>query len=137
MARTSTKLPIDSDRLEALTGLLRDGLTIASASKFMGIPLPTLEGWLRKYPSLRMAVDESVAHHEHQLLSHATRHAQRDGKIAIALLERRYGHWNKTDKREVDAKVQSTTVSPALLAALAHGREDLRVGDAPQGPSPT
>ena len=130
MARTSTKLPIDSDRLEALTGLLRDGLTIASASKFMGIPLPTLEGWLRKYPRLRMAVDEAVAHHEHQMLAHATRHAARDGKIAIALLERRFGHWNKADKREVTADVRQTTVSPALLAALSSGREE---GAPPRG----
>jgi len=128
MATKLRKPPLDDAQLETLTGLLRDGLTIASASKFMRIPLPTLEGWMRKYPSLRMAVDESVAHHEHTLLAHATRHAQRDGKIAIALLERRYGHWNKTDKREVDAKVESTTVSPALLAALAQGKEDLRVG---------
>ncbi len=137
MAAKLRKPPLDDTQMETLTGLLRDGLTIASATKFMRISLPTFEGWLRKYPSLRMAVDESVAHHEHTLLAHATRHAQRDGKIAIALLERRYGHWNKTDKREVDAKVQSTTVSPALLAALAHGKEDLRGGGAPQGPSTT
>ena len=77
-----------------------------------------------------MAVDEAVAHHEHQMLAHATRHAARDGKIAIALLERRFGHWNKADKREVTADVRQTTVSPALLAALSSGREE---GAPPRG----
>jgi len=123
-SKSTRKPPMTDDQIGELSALLRDGLNITSAAKFLRIPLPTLEGWMRKYPMLRMAVDEAVAHHEHQMLHHATRHAQRDGKIAIALLERRFGHWNKADKREITADVTQTTVSPALLAALSAGKEE-------------
>ena len=124
--KTPVKCPLTDDELDALTQLLRDGLNIKSASNYLGKPLPTVEKWLRKYPRLRMAVDEAIAHHEHQMLSHATRHATRDGKVALAILERRFAHWNKPDKSEVTASVKTTTVSPALLAALAAGKEEVR-----------
>ena len=123
--KASRQPPITEDQIDQLTGLLRDGMSIASSAKYLRISGSSLEKWIRKFPTLREVVDEAIAHHEHFLLARATAYAQRDGKIAIALLERRYAHWVKTDRREVTADITQTSVSPALLAALAAGKEEV------------
>ena len=114
--------PVDEEKITALTEAVRDGLSLVSAAKFVEIPLPTVEGWMRKYPALKMAVGKASADHEHRLLSLATDHAARDGKLAIAILERRHAQWNKTERQEIKQTAQGT-VSPELLRALAAAPE--------------
>ena len=121
-----TKMPpIDAEKIAALTEAIRDGLSLVSAAKFVEIPLPTVEGWMRKYPALKMAVGKASADHEHRMLSLASTHAERDGKLAIAILERRHAQWNKTERQEIKQTAQGT-VSPELLRALAAAPEKVK-----------
>ena len=115
----ATKMPpVETERINALTDAIRDGLSLTSAAKFVEIPLPTVEGWVRKYPALKTAVEKATADHEHRMVQLATAHAERDGKLAIAILERRHAQWNKTERQEIK-QTASGTVSPALLRAIA------------------
>ena len=125
--------PIDADKIAALTEAIRDGLSLVSAAKFVEIPLPTVEGWLRKYPALKMAVGKASADHEHRMLMMASEHAARDGKLAIAILERRHAQWNKTERQEIKQTAQGT-VSPELLRALAATPERIKETTVPTPP---
>ena len=118
-----TKLPpLPADKINALTDAVRDGLSLPSACKFTELSLPQVEKWLRQYPALKLAVDKASADHEHRMIDLAETHAARDGKLAIAILERRHAQWNKTERQEVK-QTTSGTVSPELLRALAHAPE--------------
>ena len=114
--------PIDAVKIEELIAAITDGLSLTSAAQFTEIPLPTLEGWVRKYPALKMAVGKATADHEHRMLALAEAHAARDGKLAIAILERRHSQWNKTERQEIK-QTAAGTVSPELLKALASAPE--------------
>jgi len=124
-----TKLPpIPEETVSALCDVIREGLSLPSACKFVELSLPQVEKWLRIYPALKTRVDKATADHEHHLVSLATQHSQRDGKLAIAILERRHSQWNKTDRQEIKQETQGT-VSPELLRALAGAPEKV----APRG----
>lgn len=121
-----TKLPpLPADKIEALTAAVRDGLSLPSACKFVEVSLPQIEKWLRQYPALKLAVEKAAADHEHRMVSLAETHAARDGKLAIAILERRHAQWNKTEKQEVRQSA-SGTVSPELLRAMATAPETVK-----------
>jgi len=121
-----TKLPpLPADKIDALTAAVRDGLSLPSACKFVEVSLPQIEKWLRQYPALRLAVEKASADHEHRMVSLAEQHAARDGKLAIAILERRHAQWNKTEKQEVKQSA-SGTVSPELLRAMATAPEPVK-----------
>jgi len=121
-----TKLPpLPADKIEALTAAVRDGLSLPSACKFVEVSLPQIEKWLRQYPALKLAVEKAAADHEHRMVSLAETHAARDGKLAIAILERRHAQWNKTEKQEVKQSA-SGTVSPELLRAMATAPETVK-----------
>ena len=126
-----TKLPpVPAEKIEALTTAIRDGLNLVSACKFTEIPLPQVEKWLRIYPALKMAVEKASADHEHRMLMTATVAAERDGKLAIAILERRHAQWNKTERQEI-RQTTNGTVSPELLRALAGAPEPIKRRDDP------
>jgi hypothetical protein len=121
-----TKLPpLPAEKIEALTDAIRDGLSLVSASKFVELSLPQVEKWVRMYPALKIALDKASADHEHRLLQIATDNAARDGKLAIAILERRHAQWNKTERQEIK-QTQTGTVSPELLRALASAPEKIK-----------
>ena len=124
-----TKLPpLPEEKINDLTSAVRDGLSLVSAAKFVELPLPQIEKWVRIYPALKMALDKASADHEHRMLQIATDNAARDGKLAIAILERRHAQWNKTERQEIKQTAQGT-VSPELLRALAATPE--RIKDTP------
>jgi hypothetical protein len=121
-----TKLPpLPADKIEALTDAVRDGLSLPSACKFTEVSLPQIEKWLRQYPALRLAVEKASADHEHRMVTLAEHHAARDGKLAIAILERRHAQWNKTERQEIK-QTGSGTVSPELLRAMSTAPETVK-----------
>ena len=121
-----TKLPpLPADKIDALTAAVRDGLSLPSACKFVEVSLPQVEKWLRQYPALRLAVEKASADHEHRMVSLAEQHAARDGKLAIAILERRHAQWNKTERQEIK-QTATGTVSPELLRAMSTAPETVK-----------
>ena len=121
-----TKLPpLPADKIEALTAAVRDGLSLPSACKFVEVSLPQIEKWLRQYPALRLAVEKASADHEHRMVTLAEHHAARDGKLAIAILERRHAQWNKTERQEIKQTAMGT-VSPELLRAMSTAPETVK-----------
>lgn len=121
-----TKLPpLPADKIDALTAAVRDGLSLPSACKFVEVSLPQIEKWLRQYPALRLAVEKATADHEHRMVSLAEQHAARDGKLAIAILERRHAQWNKTERQEIK-QTATGTVSPELLRAMSTAPETVK-----------
>ena len=117
--------PIPEASTNALIEAIRDGLSLPSACKFTELSLPQVEKWIRIYPALKMAVEKAGADHEHRMIQLAENHAAKDGKLAIAILERRHAQWNKTERQEIK---QSTagTVSPELLKALPAAPERVK-----------
>ena len=117
--------PIPEASTNALIEAIRDGLSLPSACKFTELSLPQVEKWIRIYPALKMAVEKASADHEHRMIQLAENHAAKDGKLAIAILERRHAQWNKTERQEIK---QSTagTVSPELLKALTAAPERVK-----------
>ena len=135
IAQPTKMPPIPEEKIDALCDVIREGLSLPSACKFTELSLPQIEKWLRMYPALKTAVEKATADHEHRMVQLASTHAARDGKLAIAILERRHGQWNKTDRQEIKQETQGT-VSPELLRALANAPERTRPRDTtpPQGP---
>lgn len=117
--------PIPEATTDALIEAIRDGLSLPSACKFTELSLPQVEKWIRIYPALKMAVEKAGADHEHRMIQLAEQHAARDGKLAIAILERRHAQWNKTEKQEVKQSATGT-VSPELLKALTAAPERVK-----------
>tara|TARA_X000001382_G_scaffold85560_1_gene60634 strand:- start:6544 stop:7239 length:696 start_codon:yes stop_codon:yes gene_type:complete len=118
-----TKLPpIPEEKIDQLCDVIREGLSVQSAAKFVELSVPQVEKWTRMYPALKLRIDKATADHEHHLVALATQASQRDGKLAIAILERRHGQWNKTDRQEIKQETQGT-VSPELLKALQSAPE--------------
>lgn len=124
-----TKMPpLPEDKINALTDAVRDGLSLPSACKFTELSLPQIEKWLRQYPAMKLALEKAAADHEHRLIALAEQHAARDGKLAIAILERRHAQWNKTERQEVK-QTGNGTVSPELLRAMASAPETVKPRD--------
>ena len=125
IAQPTKMPPIPEATTDALIEAIRDGLSLPSACKFTELSLPQVEKWIRIYPALKMAVEKAGADHEHRMIQLAENHAAKDGKLAIAILERRHAQWNKTERQEIK---QSTagTVSPELLKALTAAPERVK-----------
>ena len=125
IAQPTKMPPIPEASTNALIEAIRDGLSLPSACKFTELSLPQVEKWIRIYPALKMAVEKAGADHEHRMIQLAENHAAKDGKLAIAILERRHAQWNKTERQEIK---QSTagTVSPELLKALTAAPERVK-----------
>jgi len=120
--------PLPVEKIDELTAAVRDGLNLVSACKFVELSLPQVEKWLRIYPALKTAIEKAGADHEHRMVQLAASHAERDGKLAIAILERRHSQWNKTERQEIKQETQGT-VSPELLKALGAAPEKIRPRD--------
>ena len=135
LAQPTKMPPIAEEKITTLTNAVRDGLSLVSACKFTEIPLPTVEGWVRKYPALKMALDKASADHEHNLLMRATELSARDGKLAIAILERRHAQWNKTERQEI-RQTTTGTVSPELLRAMVSAPERTKPTHDGEGTTP-
>ena len=125
IAQPTNMPPIPEEKIADLTAAVRDGLNLVSACKFVELSLPQVEKWLRIYPALKSAVEKATADHEHRMVQLAAHHAERDGKLAIAILERRHAQWNKTERQEIKQATQGT-VSPELLRGLAGAPERVR-----------
>ena len=125
IAQPTKMPPIPEASTNALIEAIRDGLSLPSACKFTELSLPQVEKWIRIYPALKMAVEKAGAAHEPRMIQLAENHAAKDGKLAIAILERRHAQWNKTERQEIK---QSTagTVSPELLKALTAAPERVK-----------
>ena len=125
IAQPTKMPPIPEASTNALIEAIRDGLSLPSACKFTELSLPQVEKWIRIYPALKMAVEKAGADHEHRMIQLDENHAAKDGKLAIAILERRHAQWNKTERQEIK---QSTagTVSPELLKALTAAPERVK-----------
>ena len=125
IAQPTKMPPIPEASTNALIEAIRDGLSLPSACKFTELSLPQVEKWIRIYPALKMAVEKAGADHEHRMIQLAENHAAKDGKLAIAILERRHAQWNKTERQEIK---QSTagTVAPELLKALTAAPERVK-----------
>ena len=125
IAQPTKMPPIPEAQADALIEAIRDGLSLPSACKFTELSLPQVEKWIRIYPALKMAVEKAGADHEHRMIQLAENHAAKDGKLAIAILERRHSQWNKTEKQEVKQSATGT-VSPELLKALTAAPERVK-----------
>ena len=134
IAQPTKMPPIATEKIDALCDAVREGLGLSSACNFVELSLPQVEKWLRIYPALKSAVEKATADHEHRMVQLAAAHAEKDGKLAIAILERRHSQWNKTERQEIRQETQGT-VSPELLRALAGAPERVRPreGTTPQG----
>ena len=114
------------------SGLVRASMAVGVVSFLVSkifvsleLSLPQVEKWIRIYPALKMAVEKAGADHEHRMIQLAEQHAAKDGKLAIAILERRHSQWNKTEKQEVKQSATGT-VSPELLKALTAAPERVK-----------
>ena len=125
IAQPTKMPPIPEASTNALIEAIRDGLSLPSACKFTELSLPQVEKWIRIYPALKMAVEKAGADHEHRMIQLAENHAAKDGKLAIAILERRHAQWNKTERQEIKHSTAGT-VSPELLKALTAAPERVK-----------
>ena len=114
-------------RAKAICELIRKGVTIEGACESAGISHDTHYQWKKKHPEYAERVTRANGESEAELVEIARRGAIKDPRIAVQILERRFGgRWCKAEKHQVTASQTVTTVSPQLIKSLASLPESAR-----------
>ncbi len=114
-------------RAKAICELIRKGVTVEGACESAGINPDTHYEWKKRYPDYAEQVTRANGQSEAELVEIARRGAIKDPRIAVQILERRFGgRWCKAEKHQVTANQTVTTVSPQLIKSLASLPESAR-----------
>ena len=120
-------------RVKRICELLASGLSFAGTARAVGVDQSTLHSWRKTDPAFGRAVDCALADSEAELLRLAKAGAAKDGRIALMILERRFGaEWSKRD--QVEHLHAHATLSAALLERFCEVRkryDDAKTIEAP------
>ena len=107
-------------RAKGICELIRKGVTIEGACESAGINSDTHYEWKKRHPEYAEAVTRANGDSEVALVDIVTKGATKDPRIAVAILERRFGtRWSRNEKHQVSATHTLTTVSPQVVQGLA------------------
>jgi len=107
-------------RAKGICDLIRKGVTVEGACESAGVNPDTHYEWKKKYPEYADAVTRANGESEAQLVEIARAGATKDPRIAVQILERRFGtRWSRNEKHQVSGHHTLTTVSPQVVQGLA------------------
>lgn len=143
MAKRGRKSKYSDALAKRICEHIANGVSMAGAAKICGIGERTFHEWREKMAHFAQRVDEADAASEAALVAICAQQAsQRDGKLALMMLERRHGaHWHRHESREVTANHTLSTVSPQVvqgLSALPESERQARIEHSqPENPTKT
>lgn len=89
------------ERLAKFRSLVESGLSLKGAAHACGLSESVIYRWRAEDPAIEELVQSALAESERQLVDLALEGARKDGRIALMMLERRFGDsWCKRSQHE-------------------------------------
>ena len=107
-------------RAKAICALIKKGVTVEGACESVGINPDTHYEWKKRHPEYAESVTRANGESEAELVAIARQGAIKDPRIAVQILERRFGRWCRNERHQIDQKSTITTVSPQVIASLSN-----------------
>lgn len=121
---TVAKTPHKEKVKQEVCSYLKEGLFKKDAAAMAGIDESTLYRWMESDASFASRVEANVLEYKRTLIKFLNYHAMKSGKIALAILARRWpSEWSATPQLEYRDSTPSDEVATAIQSLLLNEDE--------------